>query len=407
MLEVAGVLHAREGNVLDLGDRLVLVEEACSGVRSFFAVLACTLFWSAWTRRPAGHALLLLPAAAAWVLAGNVARIVAVATLEGVGGVTLSSGWGHQALGFCVFAAVLGLIWSTDHLLLLLTPLTRIPWRQVWRDVTTPPWEQEPDDVGERTPPVPPPAAATAPGPTRLPPVAATALGAWPVLACYALLVVAEAGAVGSRIGGGSLALLAPVALPADTVRALEALGEDALPQEFGAWKRAGFEAKENGDGHPIGRSCRTWRYRSGDRSATAAVFYPYPRWKDVQECYAALGWTVRDRVVRDAGPAGKPGPYVTARLYQSRKSHGYLMFQNRDASGRPLPPPAGGFTGYARSRLEEIRFWQPLPGVAAESRARPTYLVQLFLESPNALGPAEEREAEDLYSRVLRVLSR
>jgi len=87
VLEVAGVLHARDGNVLNLGSHSILVEEACSGVHSLYSVLACTLFWSAWTRRPLVHALLLLLAALPWVVAGNIVRIVAVATLDGVGGV--------------------------------------------------------------------------------------------------------------------------------------------------------------------------------------------------------------------------------------------------------------------------------------------------------------------------------
>ncbi len=95
VLEVAGCLHVRRGNVIDFGGRTILVEEACSGIHSLFAVLACTLFWSARMRRPFLHALLLLLAALPIVLAGNVARIVAVATLDGVGRINLSSGWGH------------------------------------------------------------------------------------------------------------------------------------------------------------------------------------------------------------------------------------------------------------------------------------------------------------------------
>ena len=188
VLDVAGVLHAREGNVLDLGGHCILVEEACSGVHSLYSVLACTLFWSGWTRRPVGHALLLLLAAFPWVLAGNVARIVTVATLDGVGGVNLSSGWGHEALGFCLFAAMLGLIWSTDHLLLLPTPLSQIPWRQIWRNITTEMVEQQAGDVTKSTLPAQDLAAAAGSEPTRLPPLAATALTpgrSWPVIACW------------------------------------------------------------------------------------------------------------------------------------------------------------------------------------------------------------------------------
>jgi len=340
------------------------------------------------------------------LLAVIVARIVAVATLDVDGGVIVSSGWGHEELGFCLFAAMLGLIWSTDHLLLLLTPLTQIPWRQLWRNLTTAMVEQQADDVNESTLPAQPPAAAAGSEPTRLPPLAATALSAWPILACYGLLAVAEAGALGSQIGGFSHASLAPIALPADTVQSLETLEENTLPQRFGTWKRASFEVNENSIDHPMGLNSRTWRYLSGEQSAQAAIFYPYPGWKEVKGCYAALGWTVQNRVIHNAGPASETGPYVTARLYQpGKKSYGYLMFQNRDASGRPLTPPAEGFREFVWTRLAVIQSWQTLTGVATAPHASPTYLVQLFLESPSALDPIKEQEAEALYQQVLRVL--
>jgi exosortase len=51
VLETIGVMHLREGNVLDLGGRRILVEEACSGIHSLFSTLACAFFWAAWNRR--------------------------------------------------------------------------------------------------------------------------------------------------------------------------------------------------------------------------------------------------------------------------------------------------------------------------------------------------------------------
>ena len=79
-------------------------------------------------------------------------------------------------------------------------------------------------------------------------------------MACYCLLAVVEARALGSQIQGFSLASLAPVALPADTVQALETLEENTLPQRFGSWKRASFEVNENSIDYATGRYSRTWR---------------------------------------------------------------------------------------------------------------------------------------------------
>ena len=404
VLEVTGVLHALDGNLIDLGGRCILVEEACSGINSLNSVLACTLFWSAWMRRPVIHALFLLLAAFPWTLAGNVVRIVAVATLDGVGGVNLSTGWGHELLGVCLFAAMLGMVWSTDHLLLLLAPLFLFLFGEFWWNLTTAMSKPQTGDVNPNTLAEQPHAAAADSDRTRLPPLAATALSAWPVLVCYGLLALAQASALSSQIAGFSFASLSSAALPADTVQALESLEENTMPPRFETWKRARFEVDENSIDHPMGPYSRTWRYLSGDQSALASIFYPYRGWKEVKGCYAIWGWTVQNRVIHDADTASQTGtPYVTCRLYhQTKRSYGYLMFQNRDSSGQPLTPP--GLGEFVWTRIEETPFWQNLTG-AATPHAKPTYMAQLFFESPNELGPIEEQKAEALYQQLLRVL--
>ena len=124
-----------------------------------------------------------------------------------------------------------------------------------------------------------------------------------------------------------------------------------------------------------MGRYSRTWRYLRSDQSAVAAIFYPYPRWKEVKLCYSCLGWTVQDRVIHNADPASETGPYVTARLYQpGKKSYGYLVFQI--AMPRPAAHPLRMGSGVARTRLED-----PVAGLdRAWPRAphEPDHLVQL-----------------------------
>ncbi len=120
-LDVVGVYHVMAGNVVEVGGRRLLVEEACSGVNSLFSTLACTLFYVFFVRRPPVRAVLLLAAAVGWVLAANVVRVAAIAFLAARWGIDLSEGWRHETLGAGLFVAVLGLVWSTDRLLLFLT----------------------------------------------------------------------------------------------------------------------------------------------------------------------------------------------------------------------------------------------------------------------------------------------
>jgi exosortase len=79
VLDVFGVWHVLAGNVIEVPGQRLLVEDACSGVHSLFAVLTCTLFLAIWLRYHWLRALLLLAMAVFWVLLANVARVVAVA----------------------------------------------------------------------------------------------------------------------------------------------------------------------------------------------------------------------------------------------------------------------------------------------------------------------------------------
>ena len=121
VLDLLRVYHVMEGNVVEVGGRRLLVEEACAGINSLFSVLACTLFFVLLVRRPPLRAFLLTLAAVAWVLLANVGRVVTVAYFSARGGVNLADGWRHDALGLLLFALALVMIWSTDRLLLFLS----------------------------------------------------------------------------------------------------------------------------------------------------------------------------------------------------------------------------------------------------------------------------------------------
>ena len=100
ILDLIGVYHLRDGNVIRLAHRTLLVEEACSGIHSLYAVLAGTIFFAAWARRSFLRGVVLVVSAVLWVAAGNALRIVAVAALardaastRQPGGPTRPSGW--------------------------------------------------------------------------------------------------------------------------------------------------------------------------------------------------------------------------------------------------------------------------------------------------------------------------
>ena len=75
MLDLLGVPHLREGNILSIPGKQLLVEEACSGVNSVLFMSSACVFYVLWRRRP----ILFLPVifflTIGAVLLGNLFRI--------------------------------------------------------------------------------------------------------------------------------------------------------------------------------------------------------------------------------------------------------------------------------------------------------------------------------------------
>src|SRR5262249_45521662 len=93
VLDTFGVFHVMAGNVVEVGEQRLLVEEACSGIHSFLTVLVVTVFFVLWARRPLLPAALLVVAAVGWALVGNVARVVGVTVFSTQWGFNVTTGW--------------------------------------------------------------------------------------------------------------------------------------------------------------------------------------------------------------------------------------------------------------------------------------------------------------------------
>ncbi len=197
VLDLMGVFHLRQGNVIRLADRPLLIEEACSGIHSLFAVLAGMAFLAIWCQRSLARGLALLAAAVTWVILGNILRIVTVVLLAARWQIDVASGWSHEALGLAVFALALGLTVSTDNLISFFVDLRTLP-QQGWQEGLI----EEPGAAAAAAPlalPEPIPHHPTS-APTRLPDLRRTALAAWPLAAAYGALLLAQPMLIGILI---------------------------------------------------------------------------------------------------------------------------------------------------------------------------------------------------------------
>ncbi len=413
VLDLLGVVHVAEGHVIETPGARLLIEGACSGAHSLFVTLAAVLFAALWWRMSWPRALVLLAAAAGWVLLGNIVRIVAVAYLAGLWGIDVGSGWRHEALGFVILLAALGLVASTDRLSQKALGVAR--WvRARWRDWRTAQGAaararepgvpgRAPDEVeavvaAMRAAPDPPPAPRRLDGPpTRLPDWRATWLGSWWAAAAIGLVGLVQVGVVAR-----GLAYSAP-----RIGQELAALSADVLPARWGPFRRESFEVTREGGRSLLGEEARCWTYRAAGATAVVSVHHPYLGWHELTDCYRAQGWQVDARRVEPGGD-GPGGPCVAARLSSPPERYGSLWFAFFDGRHRPVSPPGGGRLAYLRERIDlalgrATSGWRDRRGGAMV----PTYLVQLLVKADDPLSPAAEAEARAFFDQAGAALRR
>ena len=108
-LHLLGVAAVRHGNIIDLANTAVGVEEACSGVRSLISCVFAAVFFSATLVRHAWARALIIALAAPLAIVMNFIRSLAL-TLLANKGVDITGAW-HDVTGFAVLgvtATILG-----------------------------------------------------------------------------------------------------------------------------------------------------------------------------------------------------------------------------------------------------------------------------------------------------------
>lgn len=380
ILDLIGIHHVMQGNVVALPSKRLLVEEACSGINSLFAMLTCTLFFVLWNRRPFTRAVLLVISSVAWVLMANVLRVVCVAYAQDRYGFNLVEGWPHEILGWTLFTLMLVMIWSTDRFLTFLNPMDWIRRRAMPRDA-------------RRVAP-----AAESEKVTRAPNWRSVVMFSPPVVGSFALLGALEIGILlPSATEGASMASLRT---------RLDALGEDSLPSQIGQWRRVKFDIVKRERNSQLGEHSRIWTYRRDNNVAHFSVDYVFAGWHELSECYTSLGWILNERTIT-APQENKT--YVESSLSKPFDERGYVLFSLIDDQGRCLTPPSEIEAKSLPARFidrasERGRYIMDLVGrsnanTELDQQLNPLcYQVQLYTESYAPLTPVDKNNCRAIY---------
>jgi exosortase len=363
VLDYVGVLHSVEGNVLELPDKTMLVEEACSGINSLLLGMTFCVFYLFWRRRSACWLIVAVPATFAFVMLGNIVRITVGAVLQYYAKIDILSGHAHETAGLILVATYTLLVCSLDQLLDFLT--------------------RKPDAAA--------PVGKTLPQPIDLGPSFAR-----PAWLPWCGLAYALAGIVAIVQVSVQPELLSSIG--ASHPKAISRFDRQfVLPGSVGVWQRCDSDNATNCVVQVSGVSSITGSYRLGRITAVLALDYPLRGYHDAKLCYSSQGWVVRDESITSVKLGRTPAHFVEVSMRKSPLLFGFLSHGVINAQGHWLEPPNANPTAALVNRFRAMG-----RGFLTGSAVR----LQVLCVDSQAIAPSERERVRELFLGACQLLS-
>ena len=344
MLDLVGYPHFMPGTViLAPGTNGFGIEEACSGVQSFFTLLFVASFFIVLFRRPWFRATLLLLSVIFWAIFMNTLRIFTIPLAAHFLNWDLAHGLAHALLGYGTLALGILMVYSTDQFLLFLCGPTEkfgddsgqgfvSAITRFWNYVVS--GEQNSDERKKRVS-------------RSISKTMVTMI--WVVSGGLALLGVI-----------GVVDVFRSLYQPDMKIKFFETNVEVPLAKAdldeaaMGGWQLVDYSNETRNRGSDLGRISNTWTYMTpsevkdergeviGRFVSTFSFDQPFPGWHELSTCYKNQGWEIvvrRTRMVKMEG-GEKEWPYVSVHMKNSVGQHAFLVFSMFDSFGEPVIAP-------------------------------------------------------------------
>lgn len=409
VLDLMGVLHYRDGVAIHIPGHSLGVEEQCSGIHSFFALMTLTLFLIllyrrvgdsghrppslsgqrvGWLRRFGRfllgllHPVVLLAFAVYWVLFANFLRILIcvisqyyfnynLATYdEGphIGEPTTL----HMVLSMSMFALAGFLVFSTDRLLLFFSSRSERKAEEVIPQ--TAPWSKSPLEM--------------------VPDLNHTWLASWTIGILFAFVATAEFWVVGND-------LVSSFNRP--DLR-IDMLGESTLKSEYGKAQQIpnSFRVETRPVANINGEFSQSWRYLfNSTHLSNVSLDYTFTGWHELTQCYRNGDWTMKGYQIEPSRKDPNES-FVIAEFTKNlhgQPHRGFLMFSLFDENGTRIAPPQNRSEKLLKERWDAIV--NRVTGKSSNRATAPTYQVQIFIDTLAGLSPEERTSAIDFFGMV------
>lgn len=415
VLDLLGIDHLMSGTVLELPDKQLFVDDACSGIVSVMSVIAAGGMYVVWKNRTLLHSIAVMCCGIVWAVAMNIGRITLIAVAHTWWNLDLSEGWPHDVLGLVLFSFTFISLVSTDSLLAFLgEPITKVVAdREAPQNRLVHRWNSfvsafDPNRalvadaamagsgavIAESLPSGKTQATASSKKDDRKQSASVQAkstdrgMSSRFVMAISALCLV--------LCGLQVFVLSRGYRDPESPVELAMSIDSALLPDKVGDWEKVAFEPIERESGNEFGNFSKQFSYRHipTDTTTTVSLDFPYRGgWHELSVCYRNFGWPMAERTVTDVplGDTSENWKVINADYTKPDGQFGFLAFSGTNGTGDLLEPPSSlvlwrPWFRLRRRLLHRIspRFFQFQAWVTSNSQfsqAEKDDVMKLFLE--------------------------
>jgi exosortase len=310
LMDVAGFVHVLRGNTIEISDRQLFVEEACSGVDSQYALMAVAGILLLIGRAPFPVSILTILTVPIWAILGNLLRIFLIVVGLEVLGIDLASGTPHMLLGFVAFGLAAYAHWSSVQFLNYLYCVYTDRRRSTAVSITNAKKQS-----------------------TNTKPASDSPSLSLTWLALPALLIPFSYQAWRVVLDAKLRQIPSISADEADRFP-----GEFDLPGSLMLQNRVSFKTVSRVSGHLEGQHSRVWQYYGPLGEQIFSLDLPFRGFHGLWICYQSTGWRVSEPIVIEdrSNPSQENFPYYEMLLENDFGEMAVLHFSLFNEDGTP-----------------------------------------------------------------------
>ncbi len=408
-LDWLGIAHFRQGVVIELPNRVLFLEEACSGVQSLFSFLALAALIAVWNQRSALFTVALILASVLGAAAMNVARVVLITWGEASGTYDFLKEPAHTYLGLGIFlVAFLWMISCDQFLRFFLGPIPLSAAEESHLNSAREPkflklvfqWNRwivglKSIEAGiirikKKQTPV-----------QEKPPLQAwlqKTESAGIIAASFVAVILSGGGWLASSLKSNHQQAVANTQPAARGLKQkIGLLQKDSLPKELLGWKQKSFETKQRSVNADFGELSQQWVYEAEFGLVLFSVDAKYKGWHDLRLCYTNIGWTVIESEVEKKEPEFLDT--MTVQLIKPGRNLAFLMFEAFDNSAQTVAPANQG------SDINSVTGRFTFPWQQNFDETPDVFQMQVIVFTETPLMPNDRRKLKKWYAAAREIL--